>query len=222
MRVPIDSGTAVTLTSNLSEPESLAVAAFGAFWTSPASPGDVMTVPLAGGTATTVAVSDNPRGIATDGANLYWVGDNSVFALPLVGGSTATLAVSWRLNGLNSGSIAVNPTSVYVGVNNQPIEGAIVRVPIGGGALTILASGQTPESVAVDATNVYWTNWSGTGGSVVRAPLGGGAPTTLAAGPDAFGIAVDGSTVYWTNRIAVDSTSVYWLSEVGVMKLTPK
>jgi hypothetical protein len=248
MRVPIDGGTPQTLVSNASKPTSLAVAAAGAFWTVPDSPGRLMTVPLAGGTATTIAVGDYEGAVATDGVNLYWTGDMSVFARALAGGSTSTLAVSSHLRGSTDGSIAVDSTSVYVAVNLVGVPGTIVRVPIGGGQLTTIASEQSPLSVAVDATNVYWTNDDGAGGSVARAPLGGGAPTTLSTGPAASGIAVDGSSVYWTNEdgtvmsvpvaggtpttlasdqqpspaIAVDSTSVYWLSSGGVMKLTPK
>jgi hypothetical protein len=38
----------------------------------------------------------------------------------------------------------------------------VMRVSAKGGRATLLASGQSPNGLAVDATSVYWTNASGT------------------------------------------------------------
>ena len=57
-----------------------------------------------------------------------------------------------------------------------------------GGALTILASGQSyPFSIVVDAANAYWTNDQA---GVMKVPVGGGAVTPLA-GRSGAGIAID-------------------------------
>jgi hypothetical protein len=96
-----------------------------------------------------------------------------------------------------------------------------MKVPLGGGSTTTLASGQTgPGAITMDATSVYWVNYSdgsnSGGGSVMKMPLGGGTPTVLAAGQ------------FRPNGMAVDATSVYWITEGStgtngtVMKLTPK
>jgi hypothetical protein len=83
--------------------------------------------------------------------------------------------------------------------------------PLGGGPVTTLATAQNnPQSIAVDAANVYWTNKgtanegtfapSYTDGSVMQMPIGGGAPITLANNQLLLGsLAVDATSVYWTN-----------------------
>lgn len=102
---------------------------------------------------------------------------------------------------------------------------------------TILASGFShPIGIAVDSTNVYWTDtYSDT---VNKVSINGGTVTTLASGfGDPIGIVVDSANVYWTEYdggtvkkvsinggtpitlasglnepfgITVDSTNVYW------------
>ena len=79
-----------------------------------------------------------------------------------------------------------------------------MKTPIGGGAATMLASGQNiPLDVKVDATSVYWVNQGGTttpDGAVVKMPLAGGAPVTLAAAQNyVFDLAIDSTNVYWND-----------------------
>jgi hypothetical protein len=116
------------------------------------------------------------------------------------------------LGGLGSGpigAIAVDATSVYWTESDNTSEGRVVKVPIGGGVWTELASGQNNiAGIAVDARSVYWAN-QGTGfapdggsapsGSVVKVPIDGGTAITLVSGQSPIGIAVDATSVYWAN-----------------------
>jgi hypothetical protein len=136
--------------------------------------------------------------------------------------------------------VAVDAASVYW----TDGSGTIMKVPLGGGTPTTLASGQNgPWAIAVDATSLYWTESY----SVMSVPLGGGTTTTLATGQDSpGGIAVDATSVYWPNEtgrtvmsvplaggipttlasgrddpswIAVNATSVYWTDLYAVMSV---
>jgi hypothetical protein len=144
-----------------------------------------------------------PWAIAVDANGIYWTDafNDSVMEMPLGGGVPATLASSQ--NSPNSAfGIAANDGNIYwtnSGTSNANYhDGTVMKASLGGGGLTILASGQNyTEDIAVDAMNVYWTNYGD--GTVMKAPKSGGTPTIIASGQNhLLGIAVDAAAVYWT------------------------
>jgi hypothetical protein len=80
------------------------------------------------------------------------------------------------------------------------------------GCLVTLATGISLGDIAVDVTNVYWTDINaGNPGTVNKVPLGGGPTTALATGQLYPGsLAVDATTLYWacSNEEAVKKVPI--------------
>ena len=107
--------------------------------------------------------------------------------------------------------IAVRGDFVYVTETGAPIEppgGRVLKIPRLGGALTVLASAQdAPQAIAVNATDVFWTNAGHVAsstqvykfGEVKKVAVAGGTPTTLATGE------------VWSFQLALDANHVYWV-----------
>ncbi len=201
-------------------------------------PCNVMRVGLGGGTPVTLA-SEQPflGGLAVDGTNVYWVTqghfpggpggspaaeaaiqDGTVMKIAVGGGEPTTLASG---QGAPCG-IAVDAESVYWtnvvtcggdAGETSSCDGALMKIPLGGGTPTTLASGlHTPCSLGLDADDVYWSATESH--AVLKVPLGGGLPVTLARVEAYPGLlAVDPAGVYFTNDDGLIGT---------VMRLAPK
>ena len=195
MKVPKGGGSPVTI---VSEPcgalciLDMAVGATSVYWTN-ITTSSVRKAPLGGGAPVTIASGQsNVHYLAVDATSAYWTDyDGNVKKVPLGGGIPVTLAS-------NQGTlqdIAVDSTSVYWTELTANPAGDVVKLAVGGGTASALASGY-PNQLAVDAANVYWTDYFG----IMKVPAGGGSPVTLDSAM--------GGTIY----IAVGATSAYWLA----------
>jgi hypothetical protein len=183
--------------SNVPYPTDVATDGTNVYWAQGADPNRaLMAKPVGGGGAATLAVG-NIDGIAGFGGVVVYSafpnGNPVLMSVPATGGTPTTL-YSGGLVGATDGVNAYFVTD----------SGSVGQVPVGGGPVTILATGQSGFSqLAIDATSVYWGSGpDGTlaNGTIVKAPIGGGTLTTLATGQASpIGIAVDTAYVYWTN-----------------------
>lgn len=123
----------------------------------------VFSLPVAGGTRSTLANTPDPWELTADANNAYWIDfDGAAYQLPKNGSGLITL---YNAPSTSGHSIAVDSTTVYLGENYGNEYGYIVAVPIGGGAATTLmttsSGSQNAVAIAVDSTSLYWAQGNG-------------------------------------------------------------
>jgi hypothetical protein len=152
--------------------------------------------------------TDGALALAVDTDVVYWTSWTTVKKLAKRGGEPVTV-----IDGLSSGpcTLTLDGTNLYW-INRYlgPSDTSggdhctVMQAAKRGGAAIKLATDQpwAYESIAVDATSVYWaTNptLDHPSGSIWRVAIGGGTPVTLASDQYApTGVAVDGTSAYWT------------------------
>jgi hypothetical protein len=155
------------------------------------------------------------------------------------GGVVVTFATSglfYEASGAenNPWGIASNTQNVYFTNEGTPgnSDGTVMVMSLDGGApeqastpsATLVGGQDAPWAIAVDATNVYWTNKSSPNtslGAVIKLPLAGGPPQILASGQASpWGIAVNSANVYWVNNGSTDMSNGTVMS-VGLDGGTP-
>jgi hypothetical protein len=152
---------------------------------------------------------DTPSTVVVSNGVVYWTNydtGGAIVSVPTTGGTPTTLAANqdypWNL--------AVDDTNVYwtnygngdaVTVGGSTTNGALLQMPLAGGAIVTLASGlETPFGIAVDSSSVYWTSFAV--GAVRKVPIGAanGTITTIANGLNGpTYLVVTGGQAYWTD-----------------------
>jgi hypothetical protein len=188
--------------------------------------GDVMAAPLNGGPATVIAQgTDLSGGIAVDATSVYWTtspnvppgqqGVGGVYAMPLAGGPPALLPATVS----QPSQVVSDGTSLYVLDSGLAVfecgtfHGQLVKIPLAGGAATVLASDlDNVVGFAIGNGNAYVTSDDNCDtatpvGTFMKVPLAGGPSTTLATdGWYTLSIVVDDpaapgcATVYFVTR----------------------
>jgi hypothetical protein len=248
VKAPLGGGTPITLVVEQGNAYGIALAGGNVYWSAeppfPNDGGAILSIAVDGGTVTTIATPVSlPGDLAVDSANVYWAASGNVAKAPIRGGPITTL-----VSGVTPQVMTIDETSVYF-TTNAGNTGKVMRVPKSGGTPQTLAFEVTNEQgIAVDQSNVYWTN---TAGDVMRTAVDGGPLVPIAfLQADPVSVAVDSTSVYWANSgppgsvvkapldggalttiasglqypdgIAVDATSVYFTSGGNVVRVTPK
>ena len=190
-------GTLVTLAASKSVAYQIAVDTTSVYWVDPGTNGGsgdgaLMKVNNDGNGLTTLAPDLNwGGGIAVDATSVYWTSSGGLYKVPVGGGTPVLLSPDFT-----NDNITVGPAGVY-GTSG---DDAPVSTLLSGGMTTVLGAGtgQNTYGVAVDARNLYWTNFDDPG-LVAQVSLKGGPTTMLATGHVAEGIAVDATSVYWVD-----------------------
>ena len=247
-RIPLQGGAPETLASNLSSPGFLRIDNTNAYWASYYGPG-VLSVPLAGGTITTVLSGEDPTDFAIKDGLIYWTSyDGGVRVKPLSGGTASTVVSGTT----PSGAIRFDTLGVIFWT---AYDGSVNRVHPGmpSGATTI-ATGISTTTLAVDSSHAYVG--SITMAKILRIPKTGGQAADVAVGLDSIqALAVDETRVFFATRgpgagtgrimkapldgstpattlasglddpwsIALSATAVYWIDEgTGTIKASNK
>jgi hypothetical protein len=151
---------------------------------------------------------DSPGCAVIDDANAYVTRNGEILKVPLGGGSPASLALGQHLLPGSSPHLSTLNgylywiTDVYGQVDAYNGMNALVRLSTSGGSIDVLFNDLvgSPGGLAVDASNVYYSDSTG---MYVR-PLGGGP-----AGP------IGQSTLH-NNRFAIDDMNLVLVEVMGV------
>ena len=202
-RIPVGGGASSTVVSGsrLILHRSLALDSTHVYF---GDNGGIKRVPKGGGTVDTLAAGYDNALLAVDDTHVYWTerspgggGFIRRVSKHLAGGVVDTIASGGALD--DPWAIAVDDSQVYW---TELGSGKARRMPKGGGAISDFVPADPiymGGDIAVDGTNVYWLDTTGSAtGRLRRAPKGGGTVQDLALGLfGPTGLNLTASHVYW-------------------------
>jgi hypothetical protein len=198
-----------------------------AYWTS----GDahVMSAPLTGGPPTALTVTGPDAGaIAIDGGDVYWAEPTQILRMPLGGGAIEVLADGQS----DPIALAVDAGEAWwLDYGGGLFGGDVMHLRADGAVESLVKGIDTPTSMRIDATHVYFTAQaleisSGTiYGALTRVPRGGGPAEYLLVGlHDPTAVALDADRFYWLEQQdeSLNENGVLYVSDKGAALPQPK
>jgi hypothetical protein len=156
---------------------------------------------------TLVASNHDPVQLTSDSSFLYWTEfTGGVFKTQLDADNSDAIGLVDRTISPAPAAIAIDADAIYWGDSGIVGESAgfIATARLdGSNMMTLVPGASAVNSIALDATNLYWTN----GASVWAVPKTGGTVQRIA-------IAEQGAS-----QIVVNGSSAYWASDVGIRAL---
>jgi hypothetical protein len=207
MQANPDGTGAVTLATGEDTPYAVQSAGGFVYWVSYSVIGVMRRAPVGGGPIVDLTPAPAAREIVVGQSFIWWTREpDDIQRIPLAGLDDGGVPDLLSANLLSNG-LASDGAHIYW-CNRQ--DGYVKKGDLDLSNETALGNGDVPWDVAVDATNIYWTERSSVPGlgRVMRASKVDGSDTAVIAdtqgGPT--GIAIDTTTAYWANT---DEGTIY-------------
>ncbi len=190
----------VVLTTGEDTPIAVKVSAGSVFWVSYSINGKLRYTPIGGGAVTTVCDAPAAVDLAVGSTYVWWTREpDDVQRAPIAGLPMGQMPDLLTGNSLSLGITADDNNLFWV--DRQ--DGSVKRANQDLTGDTIVAVGDVPWDITVDANHIYWTEFGSLtdSGKVKQASkLDGSNAIEVATGlADPKGIAIDATNIYWVD-----------------------